>query len=77
MSIGRLEADGQVNLFPLPSGDPNPPQIVTGKDGSLWFEQSNFGPGTGPDEIGRITPGGAISEFVVPALKGPKNTTTR
>lgn len=42
------------------SPDPSPDDIVAGPDGNLWFTES------GVDRIGRITPGGTITEFTTP-----------
>ena len=74
-AIGRVTPQGKVTLFPLPSqaadgGDgssdfiPNaqaPTDIVVGPDGNLWFTEN------GTDGIGRITPGGVITEFHTPS----------
>lgn len=42
--------------------------IVTGPDGNLWFTLPNA------NELGRITPGGAIAEFVVPTASSDPTT---
>jgi streptogramin lyase len=51
---------GRITEFPIPTVDSQPPRIAAGSDGSLWFTESRS------NEIGRITPAGAISEFNVP-----------
>jgi hypothetical protein len=50
-----------VTEFPLPHAESHPCTIVPGPDGNLWFTESDRG------TIGRITPGGTITEF--PALE--------
>jgi streptogramin lyase len=42
---------------PLPTGSSNPRYITAGPDGNLWFTEQ------GTARIGRITPGGALTEF--------------
>ena len=44
-----------VNVFPVTG---NPGAIVAGRDGNLWFTAQ----GT-PDEIGRLSPSGSLTEF--------------
>lgn len=70
-AIGRIGADGTVTEFPLPTtegnrmGDPMsgalPRGITAGPDGAMWFTES------GADQIGRITPDGAITEYPLPS----------
>lgn len=56
-AIGRITPDGAtVTEFTLPAGS-SPDSITVGPDGNLWFTESGF------NQIGRITPAGAISEF--------------
>ena len=50
---------GHLTEFPLPNGSPAPVQITTGPDGNLWFTDG-YG-----SAIGRMTPGGALTEFPV------------
>jgi virginiamycin B lyase len=57
--------------FALPNSNSNPNDITTGPDGALWFTEEgafdmNRNP-LGPSKIGRITTGGAITEFATPA----------
>jgi virginiamycin B lyase len=49
---------GTVTEFPLPLGSA-PDAITTGPDGNLWFTD------TGTKSVGRMTPAGAVTEFVV------------
>jgi streptogramin lyase len=52
--------------FALPTPNSAPTGIVAGPDGNLWFTEANA------NQIGRITPGGAVTEFAVPtAGSGP------
>ena len=52
-------APGEVARFPLPAGSV-PEGIVAGADGNLWFAEHGSG------KVGRITPGGAVTEFALP-----------
>jgi virginiamycin B lyase len=71
--IGRITTRGAISLYSLPArsvpGYPGPvvrqvPAAITaGRDGNLWFAEDR-GPG-----LGRITPGGQITEFDVPGLR--------
>src|SRR5262249_60274179 len=56
--IGRITLDGVIDEFDIPSPNSGPLGIVTGCDGNLWFTEGND-----PGRIGRITPGGVITEF--------------
>ncbi len=60
-----LRAQITINQYPL--SDPNsvPQGIVAGPDGALWFTE-NFG-----NKIGRMTTGGAITEYVLPPSRFP------
>jgi streptogramin lyase len=58
--IGRISATGTITEFAVPSlGSPG--SITAGPDGNLWFVE----PGA-VNAIGRITPSGGISEYVIP-----------
>jgi hypothetical protein len=46
-----------VTEFPVPTPDSNLYGITRGRDGNLWFTEALAG------KIGRITPGGVITEF--------------
>lgn len=52
-------APDEITHFALPYGTV-PEGIATGADGNLWFAEN------GADRIGRITPGGEVSEFTLP-----------
>jgi virginiamycin B lyase len=71
--LGRITTGGAITLYSFPArsrpGYPGPvvtqvPVAITaGADGNLWFAEDR-GPG-----LGRITPGGQITEFDVPGLQ--------
>jgi virginiamycin B lyase len=71
--IGRITTGGAITLYSLPARSvPGysgpvvrqvPTAITAGPDGNLWFAEDR-GPG-----LGRITPGGRITEFDVPGLQ--------
>jgi len=53
--------------YPLPGPSGGPSSIIVGPDGNLWFDEqanpNNFG--NRGDRVGRITPSGVITEFLV------------
>ena len=59
--IGRRTMSGDLKFFDVPSG-PNDtdPRIATDRDGNIWFTEETA------NTIGRLTPAGAVTEFVVP-----------
>jgi len=61
-NIGRIDANGAIQLFTIPTANSGPADIVSGTDGALWFTES-----TG-NKIGRITTSGSITEYALPAL---------
>lgn len=68
--IGRITESGAITEFPLPKPNSGPAGITVGPDGALWFTEAGVRlPSSLPDtgnRIGRITPGGVITEFTVP-----------
>jgi streptogramin lyase len=67
--IGRITTAGAVTEFALPDPASTPQGITAGPDGALWFfEAGDLGgtPQAVPPKIGRITTGGAITEFAIP-----------
>lgn len=61
--IGHITPPGSVKKYPIPTADhniPSPAGIAAGPDGALWFTEDSG------DKIGRITTGGAITEFALP-----------
>lgn len=69
-SVGRITPLGEVTEFSLPTVEGNPmgvpdmgsaPMgIAAGPDGAMWFTEA------GADQIGRVTPDGAITEIPLP-----------
>src|SRR5437016_5128718 len=51
--------------FPVPTAASQPEGIPTGPDGALWFTEY------AADKIGRVTVGGAFTEFTLPAGRHP------
>jgi virginiamycin B lyase len=47
-------------VFEIPTRDSGPRALAAGPDGNIWFSEFKAG------RIGRITPGGAITEFPMP-----------
>jgi hypothetical protein len=71
--IARVTAGGTLREFivtpppSLPTGlafRPEPRCITAGADGNMWFTD----PGT--NAVGRVTPGGEVSEYAIPPLPG-------
>src|SRR6266852_941690 len=61
---------GTITEFPIPTAHSSPAEITAGPDGNLWFtETANTPEQSG--KIGRITPGGAITEFPLPQPATP------
>jgi virginiamycin B lyase len=63
-----------VLTYPLPTATGGPRGIAVGPDGNLWFTEYRSG-----GRIGRITPAGAITEFLLPyryADPGPQAITS-
>jgi streptogramin lyase len=49
-----------ITEYPLPTADSFPTMIASGADGNLWFLEDRA------HQIGKITPGGTITEYPVP-----------
>jgi len=49
-----------ITEFTVPTNNSSPAGLAAGADGNLWFTENSVG------KIGRITPTGAITEYVVP-----------
>ena len=73
---------GGLKQFPVPTDNSQPRHITVGADGNLWFTEGNevFDPAGNFSNIGRITPGGEITEFRVDCqcflndiVQGPNN----
>ncbi len=69
-AIGRMTTSGNMAFFPLDTNG-NAKDIISGPDGNLWFTEYWAG------KIGRITPSGAIKEFLLPSnVYSPDRITT-
>ena len=62
--IGKISSTGAVSTFTLDSNS-NPLDLVLGPDGNIWFTDAYFGTPV-QSRIGKITPSGKVTEFVVP-----------
>lgn len=66
--IVRISSAGVITEFPIPpyitEGYSRPVGITTGPDGNIWFIEQFC------KTIGRITPGGIISQFPLPTTSG-------
>lgn len=56
----KTPAPSTITEYPIVSADPSPVEIAAGPDGNLWFTEFNGA------RIGKITPGGAITEYPIP-----------
>lgn len=70
--IGRLSTDlsGELDEFVIPTSEAIPWTIRAGPDGNMWFTEQLF---SGSSRVGRITPGGAITELAPPSFFGGQN----
>lgn len=66
-AIGRIDTTGNITEFGPVSGSPN--RITRGPDGNLWFTE----PFPFDSRIGRITPGGVITEFQLTTPSSPQD----
>ncbi len=66
--IGRIDGAGDVTEYPIPGppgvppgfyGSPAPRALTAGPEGAIWFTDD------GDDSIGRITTGGAVTEYPI------------
>lgn len=60
-AVVRMTPAGAFTVFPLPNEGVYPDGITVGSDGNLWFTEF-YG-----NAVGRITPQGTITEFLVPS----------
>jgi len=83
-AIGRITPSGDITEFILPTELARPLAITAGPDGNLWFTQVGLSSaatgvrGVIGGSIGRITPNGTVSDFVVDdpgyfITRGPDN----
>jgi virginiamycin B lyase len=59
-SVAQAASVGTLKQFKTPTANSSPSHITEGSDGNLWFTES---PNVDPQNIGRITPSGDITEF--------------
>jgi streptogramin lyase len=65
-SIAQAAPIGTLKQFRIPTANGNPKGITQGSDGNLWFTESHVNPPqTDNHHVGRITPAGTITEFLV------------
>ena len=71
-TIGRLTPAGKLTTFPLPQRLSSLGGITAGPDGNVWFAETTV------DQLARITPTGAVTEFTLhPSQQnGPTGITT-
>jgi streptogramin lyase len=60
--VGRIGMDGKVSEFALPTNTGSPVNIAVGPDRNAWYTKGNM--------LGRVTPGGIITEFPAGAARG-------
>ncbi len=55
--VARISMDGEIEEFPLPGPAGTPINIAVGPDRNIWYTKG--------DSVGRVTPDGQITEFVI------------
>jgi streptogramin lyase len=66
VSVAQAAPIGTLKQFRIPTANGNPKEITQGSDGNFWFSESHVNPPqTDNHHVGRITPGGAVTEFLV------------
>ena len=67
VAIAYAAPIGTLKQFRVPTRNSSPLDITQGSDGNFWFTEGNVNPPQpfGPHNVGRITPAGDITEFVV------------
>ena len=61
-TAGQAAPVGMLKQFKIPTQNSSPNYITEGSDGNLWFTDS---PGFLDQQVGRVTPSGAVSVFTV------------
>lgn len=72
--IGMMTPSGQFSGFYTPTPNPGATSIVAGSDGNLWFDEFFV------NQIGVITPQGAVTEYPIPPLQtssGPETVSSQ
>ncbi len=66
VSVAQAAPIGTLKQFRIPTDNGNPLDITQGSDGNFWFTESHVNPPQGQNHhVGRITPSGQITEFLV------------
>jgi streptogramin lyase len=66
VSVAQAAPIGTLKQFRIPTANGNPKEITQGSDGNFWFTESHVNPPQRDNHhVGRITPAGAITEFLV------------
>lgn len=68
--IGQLSTAGAFKEFAIPTPASNPTGIAMGPDGNLWFTEHDA------RKIGKITPMGEVTEFLIPSGNTPGRIAT-
>lgn len=59
-AVGKLDANGKVTEYPVPTANAGVNAITVASDGSVWFAESNA------SKVGRLDSAGHIDEYAVP-----------
>ena len=66
VSLAQAAPIGTLKQFRIPTANGNPAEITQGSDGNFWFTESHVNPPQSDNHhVGRVTPSGAITEFLV------------
>lgn len=58
--IGRINATGEINSFPIPTANAGAMSIISDQTGDLWFTEYNS------SKIGKMSMNGLFEEYVLP-----------
>ena len=66
ISVAQAAPIGTLKQFRVPTANSSPFHVTVGSDGNVWFTEGFVNPPQGQNHnVGRITPAGAITEFLV------------
>jgi streptogramin lyase len=65
VSVAQAAPIGTLKQFRVPTANADPKGITQGSDGNFWFTESHVRDQGIDHHVGRITPAGAITEFLV------------
>lgn len=57
-TVGKINPDGTVVQYPLPTETAAPPYLIAGPDGNMWGTE-----GDGASNLFRVTPDGVVTEY--------------